>query len=85
MPRSKARPDFRRDIKTFCYTSRGFAIQEVFMFRLGPAELVIILLIVIFLFGGKRIPEIGKGIGDGLRNLKKSLKSDDSAEKTKSA
>jgi len=51
------------------------------MFRLGPAELVIILLIVFFLFGAKRLPEMGKGIGEGIKNFKKSFKSDEEKEK----
>ena len=41
--------------------------------RLGPMELVIILLIVILLFGGKKIPEIAKGLGKGIRDFKSSL------------
>ena len=44
------------------------------MFRLGPMELVIILIIVFFIFGGKRLPELGKGIGEGIKNFKNSLK-----------
>jgi sec-independent protein translocase protein TatA len=46
------------------------------MFRLGPAELLIVLLIVFFLFGAKRLPEMGKGIGEGIKNFKNSFKSD---------
>jgi sec-independent protein translocase protein TatA len=46
------------------------------MFRLGPAELLILLLIVFFLFGAKRLPEMGKGIGEGIKNFKNSFKSD---------
>ncbi len=42
------------------------------MFGLGPTELIIILIIVVILFGAKRLPEIGKGIGEALRNFKKS-------------
>ncbi len=41
--------------------------------RLGPMELVIILLIVILLFGGKKIPEIAKGLGKGIRDFKSSM------------
>jgi sec-independent protein translocase protein TatA len=51
-------------------------------------ELVIILLIVFFLFGAKRLPEMGKGIGEGIRNFKKSMKGDEpqnNSEKEKSA
>lgn len=44
------------------------------MFRLGPMELVLVLLIVFFLFGAKRLPEMGKGIGEGIKNFKKSIK-----------
>jgi sec-independent protein translocase protein TatA len=45
--------------------------------RLGPMELVIILAIVFFLFGAKRLPEMGKGIGEGIKNFKKSIKGDE--------
>ena len=43
------------------------------MFRLGPAELLIIAVLVLFMFGGKKLPEMGKGIGEGIRNFKKSI------------
>ena len=44
------------------------------MFRLGMPELVIILIIIFFLFGAKRLPEMGKGIGEGIKNFRKSMK-----------
>jgi sec-independent protein translocase protein TatA len=47
------------------------------MFKLGMPELVIILIIIFFLFGAKRLPEMGKGIGEGIKNFKKSLKGGD--------
>lgn len=40
------------------------------MGRLGIPELVIILVIVILIFGANRLPEIGRGIGKGIRNFK---------------
>jgi sec-independent protein translocase protein TatA len=43
------------------------------MFRLGVPELLIIAVLVLFLFGGKKLPEMGKGIGEGIRNFKKSI------------
>jgi len=46
------------------------------MFRLGSPELIILLIIVFFLFGAKRLPEMGKGIGEGIKNFKKSMKGD---------
>ena len=47
------------------------------MLGLGVPELLIIGVIVLFLFGGKRLPEMGKGIGEGIRNFKKSISGDE--------
>jgi sec-independent protein translocase protein TatA len=47
------------------------------MFRLGVPELMVIAILVLFLFGGKKLPEMGKGIGEGIRNFKKSIKGDE--------
>ncbi len=54
------------------------------MFRLGFPELAIILLIVFFLFGAKRLPEMGKGIGEGIKNFKKSIKGDEADKEPES-
>ncbi len=43
------------------------------MFHLGTPELVIILLIVVVLFGGARLPALGKGLGQALRSFKKGI------------
>ena len=42
------------------------------MFGLGATELIIILVIVVILFGASRLPEIGRGIGEAIKNFKKS-------------
>jgi sec-independent protein translocase protein TatA len=47
------------------------------MFRLGVPELLIIGILVLFMFGGKKLPEMGKGIGEGIRNFKKSISGGD--------
>jgi sec-independent protein translocase protein TatA len=44
------------------------------MFNLGPQELFWLFLIVLFLFGAKRIPEIGRSIGKGISEFKKGMK-----------
>ncbi len=49
------------------------------MFGLGPTELIVIAIIVILIFGAKRIPDIGKGLGGAIRefrNVKKELRSE---------
>ncbi len=48
-------------------------------FNLGPMELFIILVIVLVLFGAKRVPEIGSSIGKGIREFKKSMSDVDRA------
>jgi sec-independent protein translocase protein TatA len=48
---------------------------------LGIGEIVLILLIVILIFGTSRIPELGKGLGEGIKNFKKSVKGEDEGEK----
>ena len=40
----------------------------------GPLEIVVILVVVLLLFGAKRLPEIGRALGEGIREFKKSLK-----------
>jgi sec-independent protein translocase protein TatA len=47
------------------------------MFGLGFPEIILILVIVILIFGTSRIPELGKGLGEGIRNFKKSVRGDD--------
>lgn len=44
---------------------------------LGVPELLIILLIVIIIFGANKLPQLGKGIGQGLRNFKDSVKGEE--------
>jgi sec-independent protein translocase protein TatA len=45
--------------------------------QIGPMELLVILLVALLLFGGKKIPELAKGLGEGIRNFKESLKPPD--------
>jgi len=43
----------------------------------GPLEIVLILVIIIFLFGARRIPELARGLGQGIRGFRSSLRGDD--------
>ena len=52
------------------------------MFRtIGPTELLVIIVVFVLLFGGKKIPDLAKGLGEGIRNFKNSVKNDDEGPK----
>jgi len=53
---------------------------------IGTTELIIILVIVVLVFGVNKIPQLGKGLGEGIRNFKSSIKeiNADSDDKKKS-
>jgi sec-independent protein translocase protein TatA len=53
------------------------------MFNLGFPEMLLLFVIVILIFGTSRLPELGRGIGEGIRNFKKSLRDDEDEEKKK--
>ena len=52
-------------------------IQLAGVFGLGGPEVLVILALGLLLFGGKKVGELGKGLGEGIRNFKTALKSDD--------
>lgn len=49
----------------------------------GPTELILIVFIIVVIFGARRLPELGKSLGEGIKNFKKSVgskeKKDDSS------
>lgn len=50
------------------------------MFGIGIQELLIVLVIVLLLFGGKQLPELSKSIGEAIRELRKGFTGEDSME-----
>lgn len=53
------------------------------MFGLGTKEVIIIAIVLVLLFGAKKIPDLAKGIGEGIRHLKKAITGEDEKENTK--
>ena len=51
------------------------------MFGFGFQELLVVLLLLVLIFGASRIPELGKGLGEGIKNFKRGLKGGDEEEK----
>ena len=49
---------------------------------LQPTHLLVILAVALFVFGPKKLPELGKGLGDGIRNFRDSMKQATDAAKT---
>ncbi|MDR3251410.1 MAG: twin-arginine translocase TatA/TatE family subunit [Tannerella sp.] len=64
--------------------------QLLFLGNLGTPEIIIVAVMVLLLFGGKKIPELMKGLGKGIKNFKEGVKGiedeikiDDTANGTK--
>jgi len=52
---------------------------------IGLPEILIILVVAILLFGGKKIPELAKGLGEGIKNFKGALKEEEQPDPKKQA
>ena len=50
----------------------------------GPMELVLILLIVVVIFGASKLPQLGRGLGEGIQNFREGLKGKDDKSLPKS-
>ena len=53
------------------------------MGKIGLTEIILVLLIIVLLFGGRKIPELFKGIGQGMKEFKKASKVEGEDEKEK--
>lgn len=50
----------------------------------GPWQVVLIVVVILLLFGGKKIPELMRGLGQGMKEFKDASKADDKKDETKS-
>ncbi|WP_108245618.1 twin-arginine translocase TatA/TatE family subunit [Muricauda brasiliensis] len=55
--------------------------QTIFLGMLGPWQIVLIVAVVVLLFGGRKIPELMKGLGSGIKEFKDATKEDDKLER----
>jgi sec-independent protein translocase protein TatA len=55
------------------------------MGKIGLTEIILVLLVVVLLFGGRKIPELMKGIGQGMKEFKKASKFDPASEDKEAA
>jgi len=55
----------------------------IFLGITGPWQIVLVIVVVILLFGGKKIPELMKGIGSGIKEFKNAAKDDQTANSKK--
>jgi len=53
------------------------------MGKIGLTEIILVLLVVVLLFGGRKIPELMKGIGQGMKEFKKASKYDPATDESK--
>jgi sec-independent protein translocase protein TatA len=44
-----------------------------FLGPVGPTELILIILIIVIIFGARKLPELGKSLGEGIKNFRKSI------------
>ena len=51
------------------------------MFGFGFQEILVVLLLLVLIFGASRIPELGRGLGEGIRNFKRGMKGGEDEKK----
>lgn len=57
--------------------------MNIFAGMFGPTEIILIVIVVVILFGGRKIPELMKGIGQGMKEFKKATRDDPADEEKK--
>ncbi len=58
-----------------------FSAGPALLILASPGDILVVVVIAVLLFGGKKIPELAKGLGEGIRNFKGSIKSGEEEHK----
>jgi sec-independent protein translocase protein TatA len=72
----------RQWLKNLMPQAKRSTYKEDNMFGIGMPELLVILVIVLVIFGANKLPQIGEGIGKGIRNFKKATKESEEIDVT---
>ena len=69
----------------FCYLCRNFTTNYTIMqlLTIGTTEIILIVVLVLLLFGGRKIPELMKGLGKGVKNFKDGMNGVEASEEKK--
>jgi len=66
-----------------CRTKKKIMYSLIFLGVIGPWQIVLIVAVVLLIFGGKKIPELMRGLGQGMKEFKKATKDDTASEEDK--
>ena len=55
--------------------------MSLYILAIGPMQIALIVIVVLLLFGGKKIPELMRGLGSGIKEFKDASKEDDKTKK----
>jgi sec-independent protein translocase protein TatA len=70
---------------TFAFIKQTNMMLSIFLGMIGWPQMVLIAVIVLLLFGGKKIPELMRGLGKGMKEFKDASKGEDDSEKKDNA
>jgi len=59
-------------------------MANIFLGFVGPWQIILIVALVLLLFGGRKIPELMRGLGGGIKEFKDAVKEDENEDKTES-
>ena len=68
-----------------CHSKFIVMINNILLGMIGPWQVVLIVLVVLLLFGGKKIPELMRGLGKGVREFKEGINPEEKNEKDESS